>query len=222
MDSRKSSAFTLIELLIVVAIIAILAAIAVPNFLEAQVRAKVSREKNNMRAIATALESYKVDTNKYPMDAWWWAFQPVVNDLPLSLLTTPVAYMTSIPEAVFYNKRKDQAAHPAESFVQRQYPYGSEMSTIPAFLAGGVGSGLDLLWGGYDIPPDVTHKYLWFIYSIGPDKLLSNGTYLVYGEDIVNKMKELYLNDTLVVTHGAIYDPTNGTISVGDIVRVGP
>ena len=58
-------AFTLIELLIVVAIIAILAAIAVPNFLEAQVRAKVSRVKSDMRAVATALESYHVDNNRY-------------------------------------------------------------------------------------------------------------------------------------------------------------
>ena len=46
----------MIELLIVVAIIAILALIAVPNFLEAQVRAKVSRVKSDMRNVATALE----------------------------------------------------------------------------------------------------------------------------------------------------------------------
>ena len=67
LNKEKAQGFTLIELLIVVAIIAILAAIAVPNFLEAQVRAKVSRAKSDMRTIATALESYAVDHNRHPI-----------------------------------------------------------------------------------------------------------------------------------------------------------
>lgn len=70
----KRTGFTLIELLIVVAIIAILAAIAVPNFLEAQTRAKVSRGKMDMRAISTALESYKIDTNNYPPDYQYYQY----------------------------------------------------------------------------------------------------------------------------------------------------
>jgi len=65
-NTTSRHAFTLIELLIVVAIIAILAAIAVPNFLEAQTRSKVSRAKADMRTLATGLESYAVDNNKYP------------------------------------------------------------------------------------------------------------------------------------------------------------
>jgi prepilin-type N-terminal cleavage/methylation domain-containing protein len=58
-------AFTLIELLIVVAIIAILAAIAVPNFLEAQTRAKVARVLSDQRTYATALETYQIDSSTY-------------------------------------------------------------------------------------------------------------------------------------------------------------
>jgi len=63
----RAKGFTLIELLIVVAIIAILAAIAVPNFIEAQSRAKISRAKADMRSLATAIESYAVDNNQYPV-----------------------------------------------------------------------------------------------------------------------------------------------------------
>jgi prepilin-type N-terminal cleavage/methylation domain-containing protein len=93
--SHRSHAFTLIELLIVVGIIAILALIALPNLLEAQVRAKVSRVRSDMRSLATALESYAVDQNKHP------PADP--DDVIPEVFTTPVAYMTSIPFDVFRN-----------------------------------------------------------------------------------------------------------------------
>jgi len=55
----------LIELLIVVAIIGILAAIAIPNLLHAQTRAKVAAVRANFTTLATAVETYYVDNDRY-------------------------------------------------------------------------------------------------------------------------------------------------------------
>lgn len=100
-------AFTLIELLIVVAIIAILASIAVPNFLDAQVRSKVSRVLSDQRSVAVALNAYVVDYNKPPMDGWVRLAYLITNNAPQAsprgALTTPVAYMTKMPINPFWN-----------------------------------------------------------------------------------------------------------------------
>jgi len=102
-QQRNCRAFTLIELLIVIGIIAILALIALPNMLDAQVRAKVSRGKADLRAIATAIEAYSVDHNRYPpnYDTGLYGFNPGNESLSYAAMTTPVAYITSIPLDIF-------------------------------------------------------------------------------------------------------------------------
>jgi prepilin-type N-terminal cleavage/methylation domain-containing protein len=56
--------FTLVEIMIVVAIIALLAAIAVPGFLRARKRAQASRILNDLRLIDSAIDQYAIETNR--------------------------------------------------------------------------------------------------------------------------------------------------------------
>jgi prepilin-type N-terminal cleavage/methylation domain-containing protein len=60
--ARHYGGFTLIELLVVVVIIGILAAIALPNFIGAQMKAKVSQVKSNMHTCQLSTESYATDS----------------------------------------------------------------------------------------------------------------------------------------------------------------
>ena len=62
---RRRLGFTLIELMIVVAIIGLLAAIAIPNFVRFQLRSKSSEGKTNLASIRTAEESYFAANGSY-------------------------------------------------------------------------------------------------------------------------------------------------------------
>jgi prepilin-type N-terminal cleavage/methylation domain-containing protein len=61
----KSAGFSLVELMIVVAIMAILAAIAIPSFLRFSMRAKTAEATSNLAAIRTAQESYRAEEDTY-------------------------------------------------------------------------------------------------------------------------------------------------------------
>jgi prepilin-type N-terminal cleavage/methylation domain-containing protein len=208
--------FTLIELLIVVAIIAILAAIAVPNFLEAQVRAKVSRAKNDLRTIATGLEAYAVDTNKYP-----WsnnssrAFCPVdeINDgykPTLERLTTPVAYLTGTSS--FQDPFKANGTY-RNTDLEEMRPierYDNQFDNFQLYWY--VARRMNqVVW---DQRNEVDPSW-WLLESCGPDRKHHNwGTY-------VNTYARNDDAAGLAAVMKMIYDPTNGTVSRGSIWRVG-
>lgn len=61
---RKHAGFTLVEIMIVVAIIALLAAIAVPGFLRARKRSQASKILNDLRMIDSAVDQYAIETGK--------------------------------------------------------------------------------------------------------------------------------------------------------------
>jgi prepilin-type N-terminal cleavage/methylation domain-containing protein len=71
----RTSAFTLVEIMIVVTVIALLAAIAVPSFLRARKRSEAASVKNDLRLIDTAIAQYAMETNKAtgdPVDVDDW------------------------------------------------------------------------------------------------------------------------------------------------------
>ena len=191
-------AFTLIELLIVVAIIAILAAIAVPNFQEARVRAKVSRMAGDMRTVGVALEAYCVDHRNYPpcyvgRSALDWS----IRLLPL---TTPVAFLTDsgVTRDVFnYDEfDRDNVLHNPEKI----FPYLNRKPftdyRVPVFAN-----------GAWLVPWDedaacVYFRKQWVLFSYGPDSDFD-----------IHAGKRTLEN---------VYDASNGTVSSGDLFRAGP
>lgn len=62
--SQGRQGFTLVEIMIVVAIIALLASIAVPGFLRARKRSQASRIINDLRLIDSAVDMYAIENNK--------------------------------------------------------------------------------------------------------------------------------------------------------------
>jgi prepilin-type N-terminal cleavage/methylation domain-containing protein len=66
--NKRRGGFTLVEIMIVVAIIALLAAIAVPGFLRARKRSQASRIINDLRLIDSAVDQYAIETNKKSND----------------------------------------------------------------------------------------------------------------------------------------------------------
>ena len=163
---KKSFAFTLIELLIVVAIIGILAAIAVPNFINAMVRSKIAKAESELRTIVTALETYKLDNNLYPP----WLDESGVQKNPVNRrlipLTTPVSYMPNVPQDPFLYGPPGTRINEDQNDAYITYDYTEAWSRIN--------------FGGLSILPPQARCADYKVTSAGPDYTNTWGNTVTY------------------------------------------
>ncbi len=230
--------FTLLEILVVIAIVSILSSIAIVNFSTAQVRTKVSRAKADMQVIVTGLETYYVDNDRYPpnrriplSDASGpsEAAYPAsgYNVTPVEI-TTPIAYITSNPPDPFRDQRgfvydfffPDLAEQiPQYSYYQILEPVqweglNANGITVSLVAVGGEGAnrGAFAKYGGGQKPA-------WVIWSAGPDGIVWHGKddFTAPG-DPGSPLKEPN-HSPWGFSFDVPYDPTNGTVSFGNIIQ---
>jgi type II secretory pathway pseudopilin PulG len=149
---NSSAGLTLVELLIIIAILFIFSFGHFGEFEEARVRKEVAKTKSDMRSLASALEAYRLDQGRYPVVT-------EENRSPLSarlrVLTTPVAYLTQLPPDIFQDRKKTKLPEGGKE----TYYYFQETTTT-----------LD----GNDTTP---HSYVttWYLVSAGPDRVQECG-----------------------------------------------
>jgi prepilin-type N-terminal cleavage/methylation domain-containing protein len=213
MNPGKSShqAMTLMELVTVISVISVLAAIAVPNFLEAQVRSKVARTHVDLASLGMALRAYQSDWGQYPPN-----HPRIQQDLdrlakrPLGMTTTTL--ITTDGEADGFTGKSDDGKPTA-----RQVFYGPTLARLTTPLA----------YMG-EIPKDTFGTYR---YPNPPVSLILTGIpagQRTAGYGFAPPFLLLSAGPSLRIqpinpSNGTItiYDPTNGTISHGVIGNAG-
>jgi type II secretory pathway pseudopilin PulG len=178
-----------------------LAAIAVPNFLEAQTRAKVSRVKADLRSVATALEAYIVDWNMYPPDEG-----PVPGTQyrleAVPELSTPVAYITNVGVRDPFNMSgAGIMGNMVTSFQYFNYSPGGAVEN----------------WGDVALStnyPEYQTRGA-CLKSWGPNVDDDGIEWMILGVDEFHPIGDP--NGRVGISR--MYDATNGTISSGDIAR---
>ncbi len=213
----KNLGFTLIELLIVIAIILILISIALPNFLEAQVRAKITNAMGEMRSIESAISAYYQDWKRYPQDGFELTgisgYYPEENPRIWVQLTSPIKYFSTIPQDEFHSAYKD-TNNLQRSEKHQTYRYYAAWWRCEAL-------------GGTPVPksekctkaPTYETDFLgkWIIWSPGPNRVHDFGEWAMYKP----WFQAGYAPEVTKAKSAPVYSATNGTVSSGDLVKWG-
>lgn len=201
----KKNAFTLIELLIVVGIIGILAAIAMPTYRDAITKSRIAQVKVDLKNLGTALESYRIDHNKFPRRENQFLF---FADYLLPDLTSPIAYLGTIKMNDPFGKVQEYeepvidrgTEGPVDAFGPTYVLNRSSYTYIPYFNFAMIQGQRELQREGFALA------------SIGPDR---QDSYIV---DYPFPLHYRYPGDTV---RDSVYNPSNGIMSPGDIAFFG-
>jgi prepilin-type N-terminal cleavage/methylation domain-containing protein len=202
--------FTLLELLIVAAVIGMIALVAIPNFEDAQHRSKLSRVHADLRTCAAALEAYAYDySGAYPFDGINALDFATYNYWYLSrMLSTPVAYLPTCHMQDPFRNVKQSAFYQFRDYryVCVEATWGDDWDSIETG-----GTGVSQYWD------DMLAEFGgWRMQSSGPDTVW--GPYTPGWPAICTQPPYNYP----MISSAPVsipYDPTNGTNSTGDIIR---
>lgn len=142
--SSRISGFTVVELLIVIAVLLTIAAIAVPHFLDALERARIARAVGDLRTIGNAVQGYQVINQQWPL-----TLDDVGYASNLDPWGNPYQYLSFTDVKGKGKMRKDRFLVPINSYFDL-YSMGKDGQSVPPLTA--AASQDDVVWandGGF-------------------------------------------------------------------------
>ena len=206
---QRHNGFTLLELVVVLGIVMILTAMALPKFLTVRIRSQVVVARSHTQTLAQALDLYTLDFHRYPGSIPRVPSDPlgILSSHQLTVLTSPISYVT--PEAF----------NDPFGVVEAQL-YDPNLSSGNDFPKLGQPNSLrSLLYFHYlSLAERNSKPFLGIdgasVISIGPDRKDSLGVYRPFAPDFFFGQ---ITQDFPAHPYDTVYQPTNGVRSGGDI-----
>ncbi len=187
---QRTCGFTLLELLVVVAIVSVLVALLLPMLRTARIRARVARAHSDLRNIGTTIEAYRLDYEDYPLARAYCAGGGMktddYNECPPELLSG--GYLGAFPEDVFNKGRAYKYISPGLGYANgiltllpiwvpmkfpeddgHDVPYYNSKSSPVKWAVWSVGpSGAKKFWESEELHYPVPRR-TWYNFRNGPE-----------------------------------------------------